>query len=135
MESNGRQAGIFIAIEGIDGAGKTTQVERLYNALSAADEIVVRSKEPTDGPHGLRIRASAQNGRMNPHEELAAFVADRREHVAKVIRPALSRGEIVILDRYLYSTIAYQGPRTGHLPCELYAEMQEFPIPDITFLI
>jgi dTMP kinase len=70
MESNGRPPGILIAVEGIDGAGKTTQVERLCNALGAADEIVTRSKEPTNGPHGRRLRESAQNGRLSAHEEL-----------------------------------------------------------------
>src|SRR5207253_402183 len=114
MESNGRPTGILIAIEGIDGAGKTTQVARLCKALEAVGETVVRSKEPTNGPHGRRVRESAQNGRLDPHEELATFLDDRREHVATVIGPALGRGEIVILDRYFYSTIAYQGPRTGH---------------------
>ena len=72
---------------------------------------------------------------MDAHEELATFLADRREHCETVIRPALSRGEIVILDRYFYSTIAYQASRTGHHPCELYHEMGQFPTPDITFLI
>lgn len=135
MESNGRPAGILIAVEGIDGAGKTTQVVRLCDALSAVDEIAIRSKEPTNGPHGRRLRESAQTGRLDAHEELRIFIEDRREHVETVIRPALNRGEIVILDRYFYSTIAYQGSRTGHHPCELYQDMREFPTPDVTFLI
>lgn len=130
-----QDAGILIAVEGIDGAGKTTQVERLCAALAAADEVVTRSKEPTNGQHGRRLRESAQLGRLDPHDELATFIADRREHVEAVIQPALSRGEIVILDRYFYSTIAYQGPRTGHHPCELYEQMREFPAPDVTFLL
>lgn len=81
--------GILIAVEGIDGAGKTTQVEFLCRALASVDEIVTRSKEPTDGPHGRRLRESAKNGRMAPHDELATFIEDRREHVEAVIRPAL----------------------------------------------
>src|SRR4051794_4247303 len=120
MESNGRPPGILIAVEGIDGAGKTTQVTRLCAALADVGETVVRSKEPTNGPHGRRLRESAQTGRMNADEELQTFIADRREHVETVIRPALERGETVILDRYFYSTVAYQGVRTGHHPCELY---------------
>jgi dTMP kinase len=132
--SNGRP-GILIAVEGIDGAGKTTQVDRLCDILSRVGETVVRSKEPTNGPHGRRLRESAQTGRLDAHEELQAFIADRREHVRNVIKPALSRGETVVLDRYFYSTIAYQGERTGHHPCELYQDMREFPTPDITFLI
>lgn len=127
--------GIFIAVEGIDGAGKTTQVERLSSALTNIGEVVVRSKEPTDGPHGQRLRDSAHNGRLEPAEELETFLADRRDHVRNVIRPALDQGKVVIVDRYFYSTIAYQGPRTGHTPCELYYEMGEFPTPDVTYLI
>jgi dTMP kinase len=73
---------------------------------------------------------------LSAHEELEAFIADRHEHVENVIKPALARGEIVILDRYFYSTIAYQGARTGHNPCEFYQDMRrEFPAPDVTFLI
>jgi dTMP kinase len=101
----------------------------------AAGETVVQSKEPTGGEHGLRLRASAQNGRMSPEEKLATFLADLREHVEKVIQPALDRGEIVILDRYFYSTIAYQGARIGEHPCGLYDQMKEFPKPDIAYLI
>jgi len=135
MDSNGHRQGILIAFEGIDGAGKTTQVDRLCAALEGVGETVTRSKEPTNGQYGRRLRESAHIGRMSPLDELATFIADRREHVENVINPALSRGEIVILDRYFYSTIAYQGPLTGHHPCELYEKMREFPIPDVTFLI
>src|SRR5689334_6448088 len=135
MAGNGRLPGILIAIDGVDGAGKTTQVERLRNVLRSAGEDVVTSKEPTNGPHGQRLRASAQSGRMDAADELATFIADRREHVEKVIRPNLLRGRIVIVDRYFYSTIAYQGARTGYHPCEFYRDMQEFPTPDIAFLI
>ncbi len=135
MESKDYQPGILIAVEGIDGAGKTSQVERLCEALTNVGETVCRSKEPTNGQFGRLLRESAHSGRMDPHEELATFIADRREHCDTVIRPALDRGEVVILDRYFYSTIAYQGPLTGHHPCDLYQQMREFPIPDATYLI
>jgi dTMP kinase len=128
--------GILIAVEGIDGAGKTTQVARMRDALTAAGEIVVASKEPTTGAWGQKIRESAQNGRMAPDEELQAFLADRKEHVESLIAPSLSDGKIVLLDRYFYSTVAYQGARSGIDPCTLYAEMRErFPIPDVTYVI
>jgi dTMP kinase len=128
------QDGILIAVEGIDGAGKTTQVERLRAALAAAGETVVASKEPTSGKWGQRIRESAQHGRMALDQELHAFTEDRREHIAK-IKPALDRGDIVLLDRYFYSTIAYQGAR-GADPVKIGNAMRaEFPIPDLVLLI
>jgi dTMP kinase len=105
------ERGILVAIEGIDGAGKTTQVSLLAEALRQAGEQVVTSKEPTGGKWGQQIRASAEKGRLPVRKELLAFIEDRHEHVAETIAPALARGEIVILDRYFYSTIAYQGAR------------------------
>lgn len=73
---------------------------------------------------------------MAPEEELAAFVEDRREHVREVIKPALDAGHVVLLDRYFYSTIAYQGTRHSSAVIEdLFASMRsEFPIPDAAFL-
>src|SRR4051794_11632799 len=105
--------GCLIAVEGIDGAGKTTQVEMLARFFSAVGESVLKSKEPTDGVWGQKIRLSAAKGRMSLDEELNAFVEDRKEHLRDTIRPALAAGKTVILDRYFYSTIAYQGARSG----------------------
>ena len=103
--------GILIVIDGIDGAGKTTQARMLADFLTEAGDPPVCSKEPTDGPWGQKIRSSALHGRMPPAEELQAFIEDRKEHMQKVILPALAADKSVILDRYYYSTIAYQGPR------------------------
>jgi dTMP kinase len=128
-------AGNLIAVEGIDGAGKTTQVSLLADALAAAGMTVVRSKEPTDGPWGKKIRESAATGRMTLEEEIQAFVEDRKEHVRNVILPALSQGKVVILDRYLYSTLAYQGARggdMGRLSSQMFAIAPE---PDIVLLL
>lgn len=127
--------GTLIVVEGIDGAGKTTQVGLLADALRTAGEEIVLSREPTDGPWGQKIRQSAQNGRMAPQDELAAFIEDRREHVAKVIGPALAARKIVLLDRYYYSTIAYQGAR-GIEPEELAQRMPQFaPVPDVVLFL
>lgn len=101
--------GILIAIDGIDGAGKTTQVTLLKNALESIGETVVVSKEPTDGEWGQKLRDSALNGRLPFDEELEAFIRDRQDHLARKVIPALQAGNVVILDRYFYSTIAYQG--------------------------
>lgn len=97
--------------EGIDGAGKSTQVRRLVEGLRAEDWDVVVDREPTDQEHGRRLRASAVTGRLSPAEELALFIADRRQHVAEVIQPGLDRGQVVLLDRYYHSNAAYQGSR------------------------
>jgi len=127
--------GILIAIEGIDGAGKTTQVQLLGEALREAGLPVVLSREPTDGPWGRKIRESAQNGRLTLEEELHAFIEDRKEHIASTISPSLERDQVVILDRYFYSTVAYQGAR-GADHNVLLRDMKSFaPVPDIVFFL
>jgi dTMP kinase len=127
--------GVLIAIEGIDGAGKTTQVARLVDHFKANGVTPIQSKEPTDGSWGRKIRQSAQHGRMSPAEEIEAFTEDRKEHVRNLIGPALESGRVVILDRYFYSTIAYQGAHGGDVRV-LDAAMHEIaPEPDIVFLL
>lgn len=127
--------GILIAVEGIDGAGKTTQVDRLCDHLRHAGFKVTRSKEPTNGPHGQRIRDSAASGRLSPDEELETLIKDRREHVASLINPALADGQVVVVDRYYLSTVAYQGAR-GLDPARLLELNESFaPQPDIFVLI
>ncbi len=128
-------AGALVAFEGIDGAGKTTQVARLAAALRAAGRSVVETREPTDGPYGRRIRAEARAGRRAPAaEELRWFLADRREHVDRVIAPALAAGQVVLTDRYTLSTVAYQGAR-GLDPVRLLRQAERsFPMPDLALL-
>ena len=126
---------MFIVFEGIDGTGKSTQVNLLADALRAQGREVITSKEPTDGPHGKRLRDSASTGRLLPEEELDLFHRDRKEHVASLIAPALARGAIVILDRYYFSTMAYQGLR-GFDPAEIRKANEQFaPIPDHVFIL
>lgn len=130
-----RDEGIFIVIDGIDGAGKTTQVNRFRELFEDAGEIVVCSKEPTQGPWGQKLRDSATAGRLPLDEELALFVRDREQHVSEVIAPALEQGHVVIVDRYFYSTVAYQGVREASVD-HLLAEMRsKFPVPDTTFFL
>jgi len=127
--------GILIAIEGIDGAGKTTQAELIASRMEEAGLDVVRSKEPTSGPWGRKLRESASNGRMTATDELAAFIADRKEHVASTIGPALARGAVVIVDRYYFSNVAYQGAR-GMDPAEILRINEEFaPPPDMLIVL
>ena len=104
-------SGLFIVLEGIDGAGKSTQIRCLTEKLAASGRPPVVSREPTDGPHGRRLRESATRGRLSAEEELATFLADRREHVSNLILPSLAAGKVVVLDRYYFSTAAYQGAR------------------------
>ena len=127
--------GIFVVFEGIDGAGKTVQIRKLAAALTEAGHEPVVSREPTNGPWGQKLRASATTGRMSPEEELNAFIEDRTEHVRDLIAPSLAAGRIVLLDRYFYSTIAYQGIR-GISTVAVRGEMERrFPKPDAVFLI
>jgi dTMP kinase len=127
--------GRLIALEGLDGCGKSTQAERLASALRADGHEVVQTREPTDGPIGRRIRAKARSGeRGAPFEELGWFFEDRRAHVDEVIEPALAAGRWVITDRYFLSTVAYQGARGLDWREILARSEAEFPLPDTALL-
>jgi dTMP kinase len=135
MHKPGR-AGILIAIEGIDGTGKSTQLRLLTEELGRRGYEVVATREPTDGSSGRKIRELYLNRRhATPAEELALFMADRREHVEEVIAPALAAGKIVLTDRYYFSTAAYQGA-AGHDPEAILRENESFaPEPDLVLLL
>jgi dTMP kinase len=129
--------GLFIVFEGVDGSGKTTQVRLLAERLQGAGYEVVCLKEPTEGPWGQKLRQLAQHGRQEipPATELEWFLQDRREDVEHNIQPALARGQIVVLDRYYFSTIAYQGALQLD-PEEIRARNEAFaPPPDLVFLL
>lgn len=122
--------GLFIVIEGIDGTGKSTQASRLGEWFHAQGREVVVSREPTAGPWGKKVRESAASGRLSPEEELEYFLNDRRQHVEELIAPSLAAGKVVILDRYYFSTMAYQGAR-GFDPSEIRRQNEAFaPVPD-----
>ncbi|MCX7718607.1 MAG: dTMP kinase [Candidatus Sumerlaeaceae bacterium] len=125
--------GRLIAFEGIDGAGKTTQARRAVEALQQEGYDAVLLREPTDGPHGRRLREIMVAGRdqVDPMEELRLFLDDRRDDVERNIRPALDRGAIVCIDRYYISSIAYQGA-LGIDPVFIRRENESFaPVPDL----
>lgn len=136
MERRGHlPRGLLIAVEGIDGAGKTTQTVRLAENLARFGVEVVVSKEPTAGPWGAKLRASAATGRLAPLDEFTAFINDRREHVTTLIRPALDRGAIVLLDRYYFSSVVYQGVR-GLDPDDIRHANEAFaPRPDLAVVL
>lgn len=135
MNESPNSPGRLIVVEGIDGAGKSTQVRRLAEALTAAGRTVVTSREPTDGPWGRKLRASAESTRLSLADELHAFIEDRKQHVAEVIRPALAAGAIVLLDRYYFSTMAYQGARGADVAEIRRANEAIAPRPDLVLLV
>jgi dTMP kinase len=104
-------AGLFISLEGIDGVGKSTQSDLLEEFLTAAGRKVVRTLEPGGTELGQEIRHLLlhRKGDVAPRAEALLYAADRAHHVATKVRPALERGEVVITDRYLDSSVAYQG--------------------------
>lgn len=108
--------GCFVVLEGLDGAGTTTQLDRLASALRQEGHAVRITREPSEGPIGVLIRQILTRRFVQPsgepidHATLALlFAADRTDHLASVIEPALARGEVVLCDRYVLSSIAYQG--------------------------
>ena len=101
----------FIVLEGGEGSGKSTQVALLVEQLRGEGREVVATFEPGDTPTGRRIRETLLHGddALAPTAELLLMLADRAQHVAEVIRPALGRGAVVVCDRYSPSTVVYQG--------------------------
>lgn len=114
--------GFFIALEGGDGAGKTTQVEALAEWIRAKGHEVVVTKEPGATPVGKRLRSillDVSAAGLSNRSEALLYAADRAEHVDTVVRPALERGAIVISDRYIDSSVAYQGAGRDLAPTEV----------------
>lgn len=102
--------GIFIAFEGGDGAGKSTQVRLLDEAYAARGRTVLVTRQPGGTPLGAQIRDLVLHGdHVSPRAEALLFAADKAHHVAEVIAPALARGDVVLTDRYTDSSVAYQG--------------------------
>nr|WP_265443209.1 dTMP kinase [Flexivirga meconopsidis] len=134
-----RLAPVFIAFEGGDGAGKTTQIQLLRDRLVAAGREVVLTREPGGTPLGQQIREVLLHGdHVAPRAEALLFAADRAHHVATVVRPALERGATVLQDRYMDSSIAYQGAGRELDPAEikgLSLWATEELLPDLTVLL
>lgn len=131
-----KRRGLLIAFEGIDGTGKSSQLQMLAATLAQRGRQVVITREPTDGPYGRKIRSLfTSRSRITPAEELELFMADRRQHVREVIEPALAAGKIVLTDRYYLSTAAYQGA-AGQDPEAIMAANETFaPVPDLVLLL
>ncbi|MBF0815014.1 dTMP kinase [Microbacterium paludicola] len=103
--------GLWITLEGGDGSGKTTQARLLHEWLEGTGRTVVRTREPGGTEVGVLIRDIVlhHRGDIAPRAEALLYAADRAHHVETLVRPALARGEVVIQDRYLDSSVAYQG--------------------------
>ena len=140
MNDATRTRGCLITVEGIDGAGKSTQVERLAALLIAAGHRLVSTREPGATALGRELRRMVLGRELtlSADAELFLFLADRAEHVASVIRPALRKGAIVLCDRFLDSTIAYQGygrQRDLERIRRWDAESRDGLEPDLTLLL
>lgn len=133
--------GRFIVLEGLDGAGTTTQTERLAAALRAEGHSVLTTREPSDGPVGTLIR-QALTGRLGlpggagplaPETLALLFAADRTDHLKAKVLPALEAGQLVLSDRYVLSSLAYQGMS---LPMEWVDVINAHAVaPDLTLFV
>lgn len=135
-----KRDGMFITFEGGEGSGKTTQIHLLDERLRQLGYAVLTTREPGGTPLGEKLRALLLdvNSPVEPHAELLLYAADRAQHVATLIRPALAAGKIVISDRYADSALAYQGYGRG-LDLVALRHIMTFATgglqPDITFFL
>ncbi len=105
-------SGVFVCFEGGEGAGKSTQARLLRERVEAAGHVVLLTHEPGDTPVGAEVRRivlDPATGALADRTEALLYAADKAEHIHSVVRPALARGEVVVTDRYVDSTLAYQG--------------------------
>jgi dTMP kinase len=133
-------AGLFITLEGGDGSGKTTQATLLEEWLVGQGRSVVRTREPGGTDLGLELRQIVlhRRGHIAPRAEALLYAADRAHHVETLVRPALDRGDVVLQDRYVDSSVAYQGAGRvlgGDEVRELSAWATDGLTPDLTVLL
>ena len=125
---------MFIAVDGIDGAGKTTLVSQLSALLVSFQPLT--TKEPTNlSEWGRRLRESAKTGRLTKELEIEYFHKDRLFHIENIIRPALEQGRVVLTDRYVDSTLAFQSETIEEANTLYNSFKDEILIPDVTFIL
>ncbi|NLY91442.1 MAG: dTMP kinase [Firmicutes bacterium] len=135
------EQGIFITFEGVDGAGKSTQAQLLATRLQAEGVLTCLTREPGGTALAERIRhllLYTGEVKLAPVTEILLYAASRAQHVDEVIRPALARGEVVICERYIDSSLAYQGFASGN-NIEMIRQVNAYAtgglMPDLTFLL
>lgn len=132
--------GLFITFEGGDGAGKSTQAALLESWLRDQGRVVLRTREPGGTPLGDQLRAIVlhEHGQIAPRAEALLYAADRAHHIETVVRPALSAGDVVVQDRYIDSSVAYQGVARG-LGADAIRSLSEWAAdglaPDLTIVL
>ncbi len=128
--------GLFIVLEGVDGGGKSTQAKLLVERLNNSGHKAIYLREPTSGEWGQKIRRIAVDGRegITLEDELEYFINDRAEDLEKNILPALERGEVVVMDRYYFSNMAYQGA-LGLDVQDIFDRNKKFKTPDIVIFL
>lgn len=127
-------SGFFIAVEGIDGSGKTTHARKLVRWLNRQDMSSLYTKEPTNGLVGRILKKMAKQKNIDSRVEALLFAADRLEHLNKIILPYLGKNYVVVSDRYVYSSLAYQAVTTGD--SEWVREINKFARkPDLTLIL
>jgi dTMP kinase len=131
---------MFITLEGIEGSGKTTAIAGLSAFLEQSGYACTTTREPGGTPFGRRLRSillDPDSGHIDPAAEMLLYCADRVQHVSAVIRPALDAGHVVVCDRYMDATLAYQGGARG-LGMDLIRDMHRLVlpplVPDLTLL-
>lgn len=140
MSPHPNSRALFIVLEGIDGSGTTTQVERLTQYLQSHRRRVLATREPSDGPVGRLLREILLGSHQGPdgasvdgRAMALLFAADRRDHLAREIEPALASGTDVVSDRYVLSSLAYQAVEADRMWVEQLAD--GIRVPDLTLLL
>ncbi|MFC2170072.1 dTMP kinase, partial [Acidobacteriota bacterium] len=130
------EKGILIVFEGIDGVGKTTQALILLNRLQERGIEAVYFREPSNSKWGRKIKEKAAFAdSITPEEELDLFQKDRKENLKRNLKPVLKENKVIILDRYYFSTIAYQGAK-GIDPAKIREINEKFALkPDLVFIL
>ncbi len=126
--------GKLIVIEGIDGSGKSTCAKNLTEKLNSINIKTIYTFEPTHSHYGAKLREGMLSEDLDAEEELLLFVKDRKEHIEYMIKPALKEGYFIILDRYFYSSIAYQGAKGIDINRIINLHKDFIIKPDIVFI-
>ncbi len=126
--------GKLIVIEGIDGSGKSTCTKNLAEKLNSINIKTIYTFEPTHSHYGAKLREGMLSEDLDAEEELLLFVKDRKEHIEYMIKPALEEGYFIILDRYFYSSIAYQGAKGIDINRIINMHKDFIIKPDIVFI-